>query len=441
VARLRLRLPLGLSLALAAGAILQQSPLGKAIESGLASLDFDPARTALLSAWIACFAVALMSGVLTARPWPSTSAAIAFLAVTYVAPWAWHSVYQRPVLFGSPENLDGAALVRNVAVTLAVGLLVAVFAAAAGRLLSEGLGSVIGRGAMPLAALAACLVVTALGVGPLLRYGPSDGVFKPTAKARAVLPGEVQMRTFQSQAMGDQRPFAIYLPRSYKRSADRLFPTVYLLHGDPGSYRDWLRLGVASLMDSGTAAGALAETIVVIPDGNGRPGRATRWADSRDGKDRVESALLELVSAVDAEYRTLHDPRRRVVAGLSDGGFGAANVAARHPDVFGVAISLSGYFSAEGAAFGPDPAFARANSPSSLVVDQPSARSVLFVLVAGREDPRYLSIARGFAAELKGLGVRHSLFELPGGHDGGVWTSGLVVGLREVKPQLEQATS
>ena len=173
-------------------------------------------------------------------------------------------------------------------------------------------------------------------------------------------------------------------------------------------------------------------------NGNGRPGRATRWADSRDGKDRVESALLDLVSTVDAEYRTLHDPRRRVVAGLSDGGFGAANVAARHPDLFGVAISMSGYFSAEGAAFGPDPAFARANSPSSLVVDKPAARSVNFVLVAGREDPRYLSQAKRFAAQLDGLRVRHRLFELPGGHDGGVWRSGLVVGLKEVKPQLEE---
>ena len=73
-----------------------------------------------------------------------------------------------------------------------------------------------------------------------------------------------------------------------------------------------------------------------------------------------------------------------------------------------------------------------------LVVDQPAARSVNFVLVAGREDPRYLSQAKRFAAQLDGLRVRHRLFELPGGHDGGVWRSGLVVGLKEVKPQLEE---
>jgi enterochelin esterase-like enzyme len=432
------RLPLGLGLALVAGLALQQSSAGKAIDAGLASLDFDPARTALLSAWVACFAVALISGVLTARPWPSASAAVAFLTLTFAAPWAWHSIYQRPVLFGSREALDGAALLRNFTVTMAVGFVVAALAAATGRLLSESLARLMGRGAVPLAALAGCLLVTVLGVGPLLRYGPTDGVYRPTAGAKAPLPGQVLLRTFHSHATGDERPFAIYLPRSYKSAPNRLFPSVYLLHGDPGSYRDWLRLGIVPIMDSGVSAGALAETIVVIPDGNGRLGRATRWADSKDGKDRVESALLELVSTVDAEYRTLPDPRRRVVAGLSDGGFGAANIAARHPDVFGVAISMSGYFSAEGPAFGPDPAFARANSPSNLVVDRPSARSVDFVLVAGREDPRYLSKAKRFAAELQGLGVRHRLFELPGGHDGEVWTSGLVVGLKEVKPQLEE---
>src|ERR1700716_14334 len=79
------RLPLGLGLALVAGVALQQSSAGKAIDAGLASLDFDPARTALVSAWVACFAVALISGVLTARPWPSASAAVAFLTLTFAA--------------------------------------------------------------------------------------------------------------------------------------------------------------------------------------------------------------------------------------------------------------------------------------------------------------------------------------------------------------------
>src|ERR1700736_4137144 len=172
----RLRLRLGPSLALGAGLVLQRSTAGKAIDSGLASLDFDPARAALVSAWIACFAVALISGLLTARPWPSAATAVAFLTLTFAAPWAWHSVYQRPVLFGSPEALDGAALARNLTVAMAVGFVVAVLAAATGRLLWESLTRLMGRGAMPLAALAGCLLVTALGVGPLLRYGPSDGV-------------------------------------------------------------------------------------------------------------------------------------------------------------------------------------------------------------------------------------------------------------------------
>ena len=78
-----------LGLALAVVWAAQASPLWAAIEAGLGSLDFDPARTALLAAWIGCFAAALLAAVLTGRPWPSALAATTLLAATYAAPWAW----------------------------------------------------------------------------------------------------------------------------------------------------------------------------------------------------------------------------------------------------------------------------------------------------------------------------------------------------------------
>ena len=140
---------------------------------------------------------------------------------------------------------------------------------------------------------------------------------------------------------------------------------------------------------------------------------------------------------MDREYRTVADRRHRVVAGLSEGGFGAINIAARHPNLFGVAISLSGYFTAQGPVFGSNAAYQRANSPTELVKVPGSARSVQYLLAAGEQDPRYRRTSERFAAQLDRIGVRHQLFLLPGGHDGGVWTSGLVLCLQEVKTQLQ----
>jgi enterochelin esterase-like enzyme len=285
-------------------------------------------------------------------------------------------------------------------------------------------------------AVAAAVLVVAAGAAPLLRYGPAHGLYLP-AGTGLVPTGRVLVRTFRSEAMGGNRPFAVYLPPAYDQQRSRRYPVVFLLHGEPGGYRDWLNLGLAPVLDSAIASGSLPPMIVVMPDGNGDVTKAAQWANAWDGHDRVEDSVLELVGLVDRQYRTLPDRRHRVVGGYSEGGFGAANLAARHPELFGTAISLSGYFTAEGPVFGANPAYQHANSPSNLVRSPGPARRVAYLLAAGDHDGRYRHASEQFAAELDRLGVRHELFLLSGGHEGGVWTNGLVLCLQEVKVQLE----
>jgi enterochelin esterase-like enzyme len=439
------RLLIGLGVATAVVTAVELSPYWQALQAGLVSLGFDPGRSALICAWIGAFCLALLGAALTARPWSSAITATAYLGVSYAGPWVWHTIQARPYLFGTPERLDAWALLHNLSAVLAVGFVLAVLAAAAGRMLSELVSrpKELPESSAPLrallfAVLTTALVVSALSVDPLLRYGPAHQVYVPASTGAGAAAGQLLVRTVPSQARGSEVPFAVYLPPGYGRSAQARYPVVYLLHGHPGSYRDWLNMGIARISDVGIAGGSIAEAIVVVPDGNGITRRPAQWADSRDGQDRVESSVLELVSLVDRDYRTLADPRHRVVAGLSEGGFGAANLAARHPDLFGIAISLSGYFKAEGLAFGQDREYMRANSPTSIVRDQPSARTVRFILVAGESDPRFLRYAETFAAELDRWAVPHTLVRLPGGHEGSVWTNGLVVGLEKVKPQLRE---
>lgn len=437
------RLTLGLALATAAVAAFEYSPFGRVLEAGLASLEFDRARVAMIAAWIFCCLLALAAGALTARPWPSAIAASAYLCGTHAGPWAWRAATHPPLLFGSPERLDLAALVHNLATIVAVGFVVAVAAAAVGRQLGELVGVAPPLPAIRpvlrvvlLAAFMGAIVLTAFGTEPLVRYGPAHQVYHPAPRSAAASRGQVSVRVMHSLVLGADRPLAVYLPPSYRLTPGRRYPVVYLLHGSPGSYRDWLNLGIAGIADAGVATGSIAEAIVVMPDGNGRLNRPTQWADSHDGADRLESATIELVGQIDHEYRTLADPRHRVLAGLSEGGFGAVNLASRNPHLFGAAISLSGYFKAEGAAFGGNQALMHANSPSSTVREAASAHEVRFILVAGESDTPYLRGAEAFAAELDQLRVPHALFRLPGGHESWVWTTGLTLGLVELKSQM-----
>jgi len=211
---------------------------------------------------------------------------------------------------------------------------------------------------------------------------------------------------------------------------------LYLLHGDPGEPTQWVGLGAPALFDTGSARGALPETILVMPDGNGHVGAWTDWTDSIDGRNRIESALLELVFVVDRDYRTLADRRYRLIGGLSSGAYGAANIAARNPELFGTTMSFSGYFIATISALGGDPALIRANSPYYIVQDRPQARRVRYILVVGASDPYYQRRTQAFAGVLARLGVSYALSLVAGGHGGQVWSQGLALGMAQVAADL-----
>jgi enterochelin esterase-like enzyme len=238
--------------------------------------------------------------------------------------------------------------------------------------------------------------------------------------------------------MGENRQFNIYLPPSYgmRSSAHRHYPTLYLLHGDPSNSGEWLRYGTPAVFDAGVAHGDLPETILVMPDGNGQVSSATQWANRRDGRDRIEDATLELVAFVDQHYRTAADRQYRVIGGLSSGAYGAVNLAARHPDVFGVAMGFSGYYVAHGPVFGFDRAYADANSPTVIVQQSAAARTVHYILTVGAADV-YRGSTEQFVQQLRRLGVATDFELIPGGgHGGRLFWDGLLFGLRVIEPQL-----
>ena len=136
----------------------------------------------------------------------------------------------------------------------------------------------------------------------------------------------------------------VYLPPGYD-AGDLRYPTMYLLHGGGGDQADWVTFGsVEEILDRAYGADPDHAMVAVMPDG-----RSGQWYDYEDGSYLFETYVLEhLVPYVDDHFRTIADRRGRVIAGLSNGGYGSLHLAAKRPDLFVAAGAMSSNLGARG---------------------------------------------------------------------------------------------
>lgn len=113
------------------------------------------------------------------------------------------------------------------------------------------------------------------------------------------------------------------------------FPVVYLLNGHGGDYTSWTT-------NTDPGLGRYADQygmVLVMPDGRD----SWYWDSPSNPKMQMESFIVkDLVPYIDANFPTMPERGMRAVTGLSMGGHGALYLAARHPEVFGNAGSMSG---------------------------------------------------------------------------------------------------
>ena len=157
----------------------------------------------------------------------------------------------------------------------------------------------------------------------------------------------------------------VYLPPGYLESGLQ-YPVIYLLHGGGGDAADWIVQGeVPAIMDAAIAAEPANAAIVVTPDGTDG-----QWYDNIDGSLLNQTYVLDyLIPYVDRHFRTIATREGRVIDGLSNGGYGATHLAAKAPDRFVAAGSMSGNLAAlsfVGLAAGTAPAFAHGSLPVDL---------------------------------------------------------------------------
>jgi S-formylglutathione hydrolase FrmB len=200
---------------------------------------------------------------------------------------------------------------------------------------------------------------------------------------------------------------------------------VYLLHGFPGrplAFLNTVRAGVVE--DELVARGLSRPVILVMPFGSTGTFTDKEWVDGvRPDEDWETFVARDLVQAIDARFRTL--PSERAIGGLSEGGYGAINIALHHPGEFRVVESWSGYERASRirSIFGDRLEHLAYNSPlEELPLVAPALRRAhTFVWFYSGRDDRLRAQNEEFARELARFRIPHAYFETSGGHNWALW--------------------
>jgi S-formylglutathione hydrolase FrmB len=278
-------------------------------------------------------------------------------------------------------------------------------------------------------ALVAFLAVGLLGarsyLDNFLRY---RGFAPPREPAFVTRPGSSHRILVTSPALGGRRQEAyVYLPTGYAQHPKRRYPVLYLLHGFPGRPLAFLETVQMGIVDDTLATRGVAQPVIlVMPFGSTGTFTDQEWADStRPGAQWGTFVARDLVRAIDHRYRTIPTRAGRAIGGLSEGGYGAIDIALRHPREFAVVESWSGYMRPYPvrSVFGPELQLLAANDPRLLLPRvAPAIRRLhtYFWFYSGSTD-RLRGQNEAFARQLSSLHIPHAYRVVYGGHTWAIW--------------------
>jgi pimeloyl-ACP methyl ester carboxylesterase len=172
-----------------------------------------------------------------------------------------------------------------------------------------------------------------------------------------IVRGQIDSESLKANLYGDGsiRPYMVYLPPSYDRTTKR-YPVIYALHGygDDETTLTTVRPGVPSaippVLDSMIAGRQLGEVMVVFVCATNRL-RGSFYLNSPVIGDYESYITTDLVKQIDGSFRTLATRESRAIVGFSMGGWGAAHLALKFPNVFSVLVSEAGFYDSQSAWF------------------------------------------------------------------------------------------
>jgi S-formylglutathione hydrolase FrmB len=183
------------------------------------------------------------------------------------------------------------------------------------------------------------------------------------ASAGTVVTESIHSNALQNNLLGMSvdREVKIYLPKSYYTCPEKRFPVIYFLHGMPAwskmlmeltpfenfeqfanlqapvdfpneAFTEW----VNNLIDDG----GMREAIIVMPDAKTFFGPNV-YQNSEVLGNSEDYIVEDVVSYIDSHFRTIAHFNWRAISGHCAGGYGALNIAMKHPHVFRYVGALS----------------------------------------------------------------------------------------------------
>jgi enterochelin esterase-like enzyme len=292
-----------------------------------------------------------------------------------------------------------------------------------------------------------CLAFVAVGAVGVLRYTRGFWLYRgfppPRDPTYVSVKGTTARVYVVSPALGGRRqPVDVYLPPGYAASTVR-YPVFYLLHGfpgRPGAFLQTVRAGVVE--DVLVARRRIRPFILVMPFGSTSTFTDKEWVDGiRPHEGWATFVSRDLVREVDSRFRTIRSGSARAIGGLSEGGYGAIDIALHHPGEFRTVESWSGYELADPirSIFGHDRLQLADDSPLLQVAGKAAAlraAHTYFWFYSGSTD-RLLGQNRQFAAALHRLEIPYRFLVRRGGHNWALWRGNAGVALLAAGKHLE----
>jgi enterochelin esterase-like enzyme len=224
------------------------------------------------------------------------------------------------------------------------------------------------------------------------------------------------------------RAVYVYLPPQYFQPAYQAyrFPAIELIHGQPGEPQDWITVaGVTHTFGRMLEDKLARPAVLVMPDANGGRGISLQCLNQAGGAQDLTYLAVDLPTQLTRTLRVLRPGAGWGVAGYSEGGFCAANMALRYPDRYGLAGVLSGYFTPDDnylpgrrlvSPFGGNDRLREQNTPLDEIRALPTAAVIPgFWLGAGTADGQAVAEAEVFCNDLRLRQQEVALTLTPGG--------------------------
>lgn len=233
-------------------------------------------------------------------------------------------------------------------------------------------------------------------------------------------PNGTEYRTFQSTVLGREVSYLVWLPPGYAQDTKR-YPVIYWLHGMGGNQRG----GATQFVPQIAAAiknGVLPPCIVVSVNGMVR----SFYCDSTDGKIPMESVVIkDLLPHVDATWRTIAKREGRVIEGYSMGGYGAAHLGFKYPELFGTVVINAGALidptvtniprdGPMAGVFGADNARRVAEHPFTLARKNAARLRTTHIRIGCGSEDGLFALNRQLHTLLTELGLEHAFEIVPG---------------------------